>query len=190
MNRGWIHPRLGRMLAPSIVLLVLIAGCGGSRKMPTPREGAPGATSRLRMNFPLLRTPAYGVPREVWQSAHRSLRRMRWDQAHRIPVSSSEAYWLVPGDEVICVIALSRVPRSIGAVCAPIAQALRHGVAYTSLGPAPRKRMIVGVAPEGFRRVTVRSPKTSRSVGIQALGVFALRDDVMEGPELFILHQR
>jgi hypothetical protein len=115
---------------------------------------------------------------------------MRWDQARRIPETSSEAYWLVPGDEAICVIALSRVPRSIGVVCAHLAQALRHGVAYTSLGPAPRKRTIVGVAPEGFRRVTVRSPMTSTSVGIRALGVFTLRDAVMEGPELFILHQR
>ena len=190
MNRPRIHPRPGPVFALAVVLLVLLAGCGGSGKVPTSRDDALDPTSRLRASFPLLRAPADGIPREVWRSAHRSLHRMRWDQAHRIPVSSSEPYWLVPGDKAICVITLTRAPRSIGVVCAPVAQALRHGVAYTSLRPGPRKRTIVGVAPEGFRRVTVRSPETSTSVRIRALGVFTLRDAVMEGPELFVLHQR
>lgn len=56
---------------------------------------------------------------------------MLWEQSRRLPVLSAGAYWLAPDE---------------GGVH-------RHGIADTSLGFESGERSLVGVAPNGVRRV-------------------------------------
>ena len=180
------------------MLSVGLTACGtqqdGSERVPTQalrisRDGrqqiAPdGITLRLlATNFALLRTPPVDIPPNV-----RSLRvpGMRWRLARRVPVSLPGTYWLVPGAEGLCIVATTPRSPAIGTVCARVDQALRHGIANTSLDPVSGRRTIVGVAPDGTRTVLVRSGTWTTSVHVRH-GNFVLRDSVSLPPDRLTL---
>lgn len=203
MSRPSADRRVGLVLALFLVLSLGSAGCGGERTVAlhsTRFDGRPRSKPvskwhvaqvprSLMANYSLFRRPPDGIPQRVWQAAHGSFRAMRWSQAHRLRTSSPDDYWLVPGGRIVCILAVTPGSSSIGAVCAPIRQALRHGVAYTSLDVSDRERNIVGVAPQGVRRVTIRSRQSSADVRVHQFGLFTLSDTGLEAPELFILHR-
>jgi hypothetical protein len=194
---------LGWMLA-LMALAILLDGCGSdattytgsaqsvsqSRPTSSDRHANSRVPPMLVSNFTLFRSPANGVPESVWQPIHQSIPGMLWAQSRRIPVSSSDAYWLVPGRRHLCIISLSRASSTIGTVCSGIRQAIHHGIADTSLGMRPPKRLIVGVAPDRARRVVVLSAGSSFSVRVHRLGVFTRSDSVPKGPERFLIRPR
>ncbi len=111
---------------------------------------------------------------------------MSWNLARRIPVSLPGMYWLVPGVNDLCIVAT--IPRSpaVGTVCASVDQALRHGVANTSLDPSSGRRTIVGVAPNGAHTVLIQSGTSTTSVSVHD-GRFVLRDSVPSPPDQLTL---
>lgn len=58
---------------------------------------------------------------------------IRWSLAQHIPASLPGTYWLVPGVADLCVVATTPGSPSVGAGCGSVKQALRHGIASTSL---------------------------------------------------------
>jgi len=111
---------------------------------------------------------------------------MKWSFARRVPVSLPGTYWLVPGSEDLCIVATNPGSPAVGTVCASVKQALRHGIANTSLNPISGNRIIVGVVPNGVRTVLVQSGASTTSVRARQ-GRFVLRDSVSSPPDLLIL---
>ena len=192
-RQGW---QLGLLLA--IMLMVCMAACGtqqaksGRASERTPRASANGTlrpatlnggiSPLLSANFALLHSSPDGIPLTTGRVLGKSVPEVRWDLARRIPVSLTGKYWLVPGAEKLCVVAMTPRSPNVGAVCASVTQALHHGIASTLLDPTSGRRVIVGVVPAGTRTVLVRSGATSSSV--PALhGHFVLRDSVAAPPD-------
>jgi hypothetical protein len=195
VNRGF-----GSVFA--LLLLAAVAGCGtnqattggtGSTAPAAPHQVSASAGSgdavphRLAASFALLRAPADGMPARVKRALHVPFHGMLWDQSRRLPVLSPDEYWLAPGTKYVCIVALSSAPVSVGTVCATIQEALRHGIANTSLGYESGERTIVGVAPDGVRSVLMHCRKSNSNIRVRHDGIFTLRDAVMEGPERFAL---
>jgi hypothetical protein len=173
----------------AFVLSVGLTACGTSEAPPETSQAPPpdeGASRRLSVDFTLLRTPPDGLPPGVRQTLKVPVSGMSWNLARRIPVSLPGAYWLVPGTEDLCIVATTPGSPAVGTVCASIGQALRHGIANTSLDPDSGRRTIVGVAPKGTRAVLVRSGPSTTSVHVRD-GSFVLRDSVASPPDRLTL---
>lgn len=154
---------------------------------PTPAGAHRRRISHLLLaNFPLLRTPKDGLPAIIRQGLRVPFPGMSWSLARRIPTPFSGGYWLAPGLTHLCIVATNPQSRSIGTVCATINEALRHGIANTSLDPVSRRRVIVGVAPHGIRAVLLQSGEGTTSVKVHH-GVFVLRDAVLAPPDRLTL---
>lgn len=186
--------RLGLLLA--LMLSVSLTACGTEQSRnqqaltPTPqtsndtlRRASDGRLSHvLSDSFALLRTPPDGVPPRVRQALSDPIPGMSWSLARRVPVSATSTYWLVPGVEDLCVVATTPKSPTIGTVCASAGEALRHGIANTSLDPTSGRRIIVGVVPRGTRTVLIRSGSLTTSARVRS-GHFVLRDLVASPPD-------
>lgn len=184
--------QLGPLLA--LMLSVNLMACGtqqarSGRRPPltsrdTLRPAAPGGriSHLLSANFALLRTSPDGIPPTVRRTLRVPVPGMSWSLARRVPVSLPGTYWLVPGAADICVVATIPRSPSVGTVCAKVSQALRHGIANTSLDPISDRRVIVGVAPKGSRTVLIRSGTSTTSVRVRH-GIFVHRDTVSAPPD-------
>lgn len=187
-SRRCLHRRMGSV--PAVMLLVLLVGCGSNGSGTGDAAKVKGAGEhRLSEKFALLRTPADHMPLKILHVLRREpLPGMRWSEPRRVPVSVPGNYWLVPGTRNVCIVARPTSSPSVAIVCAPIRQALRHGIADTSIEFRPAGRTIVGVAPDGVRSVSIRCPKATAKVRVRRDGLFTLRDARAEGPETFLLH--
>lgn len=189
----------GVMLA--LVLSMSVSACGtgqeGSSQASNRTESIPSTASGgsvtddsisplLLSNFPLLRAPRDGLPVAIRQSLRVPFAGMKWNLARRIPTSLPGSYWLAPGVNRLCIVAVSPYSRSIGTVCATVNQALRRGIANTSLNPVSRRRVIVGVAPQGTHAVLLQSGAKTISVRVRH-GRFVLRDTVLLPPDQLTL---
>ena len=166
-------------------MLAGLTACGGPQDdSERASAGAPekGMSRLLSTNFALLRTPPDGIPRDVRQILRVPVSGMKWSLARRIPVSLPGTYWLVPGAKHLCLVATTPDSPAVGTVCATANQALRHGVANTSLDPVSGKRLIVGVVPDGTRTVRIRSGASTTSARVRH-GTFVLRDSVSAPPD-------
>jgi hypothetical protein len=181
---------LGLLLA--LALSVTVIACGTQqerrerpsartsrplREMPQRSKANPHVSQLLLSNFELLRAPPEGIPPAIRRSLDVPVFGMRWSLARRIPVRLPGAYWLAPGAENLCIVATTPKSPAIGTVCASVTQALRHGVANTSLDPVSGRRVIVGVAPKGTHTVLLQSGRVTRPVRTRR-GYFLLRDDL------------
>jgi hypothetical protein len=196
----------------SLVALALIAGaasCGGSgtprpssRAAPLTAPVRPGALPRYRIvmrveprqraAFALLRTRPEGIPASTRHRLGKPIVGGNWRLAQRIPVALPRRYWLVPANRHLCIVAQgSAGPRGAGTTCARTADAVAHGVAHVTIGGAgpgaaashpKRSRLIVGVAPDGARKVLVH---TRGEVAIVPVvhGTFVRRDANAAPPE-------
>jgi hypothetical protein len=196
-GRAGRFPRGGRPLGLllALVLSVGLAACGGAdegpSQRPLPAEEGEGAADlsisrRLPANFALLRTPPEGIPAEVRQTLRAPVRGMRWSLARRISIPLPGTYWLVPGVGHLCIVATTPDSPAVGTVCASVEEALRHSVANVSLDKRSGERLIVGVAPDGARRVVVRSGVSTSSARVRE-GNFVLRDSVSAPPDELML---
>jgi hypothetical protein len=141
--------------------------------------------------FPLLRTPAEGLPIATQRILRRPAFGINWNLARRIPTKLSGSYWLVPGDGYLCVVSQGVMHGpGVGTTCAQTAEAIAHGIADISItlpGTPHRARLIVGVAPVGTRQVLVRT-EGKLSVAMVHHGVFVLRDLLLLPPDTVTLH--
>ena len=112
---------------------------------------------------------------------------MRWSLARRIPVSLPGAYWLVPGLADLCIVATAPKSPAVGAGCGSVSQALRHGIAYTSLDTDTGRRLTVGVTPKGTRTVLVRTGTSTTAVRVRRDGRFELQDSTSSPVDELIL---
>lgn len=194
-GRWW----LGVMLA--LVLSMSVSACGavreGSGQASNRIESIPSTASGgavtddnisplLLSNFPLLRTPRDGLPLAIRQRLRVPFAGMKWNLARRIPTSLPGGHWLAPGVNRLCIVAVSPDSRSIGTVCGIVNQALRRGIANTSVNPVSRRRVIVGVAPQGTHAVLLQSGAETISVRVRH-GRFVLRDAVLSPPDQLTL---
>lgn len=129
----------------------------------------------------MLRTPPDGIPTHITRFLRAPVPGLDWNLARQVPVSLPGAYWLAPGTDHLCVVATTPDSPAVGTVCATIDQALRDGVANTSLDPTG-KRLIVGVAPDGTRSARIRSRNSTASVRVRD-GRFVHRDSVDAPPD-------
>lgn len=209
-----------RVCVSSLVVLALLAGaesCGTSQtsgarppdatqstpqaspasRKPTPRE--PHAyrviarvEHRLLANFALLRTRPEGLPALVQRVLRAPTFGLNWKLAERIPVALPSAYWLVPGNGYLCIVA--RESMGVGTTCAPSSEALVHGIAsitITPFRPTPGvrpSRLIVGVAPDGTHEVLVHT-RGEVDTGPVVNEVFVLRDSVDAPPDFLALRR-
>lgn len=190
--------QLGLLLV--LVLSVSLTACGndqsrsGEAPTQTPQASNEGqeraddsrVSPVLAANFALLHTPPDGIPSHVSRKLRGPMPGMSWSLARRIPVPATSTYWLVPGAGDLCVVATTPKSPAIGAVCASASEALRHGIANTSLEPVSGRRTIVGVAPKGTRAVLVRSGTSTTAVRVRH-GRFMLRDSVSSPPDQLVL---
>lgn len=167
-------------------------GEGPARTGQAANERSPQAapeepvSPRLSANFALLRTPPDGIPATVKQTLRVPVPGIQWALARQVPVDSPGRYWLVPGADNLCLVGTIPGSPIVGTLCANVDQAVRHGIANTSLDPTSGKRIIVGVAPAGTRAVMVRSGSSTTSVRVRS-GHFLLRDSVASPPDLLTL---
>jgi hypothetical protein len=172
------------------LLALLLSGgataCGADepRDQGTPPEAGGGEVSRpLSDGFQLLRTPPDGIPADVRRALQVPVQGMRWDLARRVPVALPGRYWLAPGVRDLCIVATSPDSPAIGTVCASADQALRQGIANTSVDQASGRRVIVGVAPDGARSVLVRTGPSTASARVRRHGSFVLSDSASAPPD-------
>lgn len=140
----------------------------------------------LRANFRLVRTKPEGLPPSVANIMREAGPADALARAQRIP-GVSKPIWAVLLKDRLCLVAYV-TDMIIGTSCASEKQALRHGVATTSLrdespGPAGSRSVTVGLVPDGTRRVRVRTLGTPSVTVSAARGVFILRSAVDEPPD-------
>lgn len=162
---------------------------GESAQAPRSADGTPGPETaivrvprQVATDFALLRTSPDGIPPAVSRILKAPVSGMDWSLARRVPVPLPGAYWLAPGAEHLCVVATTPDSPAIGTVCATYGQALRNGVANTSLDPTSSRRLIVGVVPDGTRSVRIRSGDSTASARVRD-GTFVHRDSVAAPPD-------
>lgn len=184
LRESW---QLGLLLA--LIPAANLTACGTQQADSdrTPTQTPDEDISRLlSTNFTLLRTSVDGIPPDVRRTLKVPVPGMDWSLARRVPVSVPGAYWLVPGTKDLCIVGTTPESPAVGTVCASVSQALRHGVANTSLDPISGRRIIVGVAPKGTRTVLIRSGTSIASVRVDH-GSFVLRDAASSPPDLLIV---
>jgi hypothetical protein len=187
---------LALLLSGSLVAFGL--GQEGGGRVVTTTLSMPGDTPKpagahrrsishlLLAHFPLLHTSKAGLPAIIRQSLQAPFPGMSWSLAREIPTPFPGSYWLAPGLNHLCIVATNPQSRSIGTVCTTINRALRHGIANTSLDPVARRRVIVGVVPQGTRAVLLQSGEEITSVKVHH-GRFMLRDAVPAPPDRLTL---
>jgi len=112
---------------------------------------------------------------------------MNWNLAQRLPVPHwAGRIWIVPGSHVICL-AEQRDPKIVGTRCVTIGDAVKHGVATTSLRDPPKgellaRRVIAGLAPDHAEAVVAKSYRKATRIPV-VKGVFSVRDRALNAPE-------
>lgn len=143
-------------------------------------------------NFALLRTQPEGLPARVQRVLRAPTFGLNWKLAQRIPVALPGAYWLVPGNGYLCVVA--RESLGVGTTCAPSSEALQHGIASITITPfRPTRgvrpsRLIVGAAPDGTREVLVHTHGAVETAPV-VNEVFVSRDSVDAPPDFLALRR-
>jgi hypothetical protein len=203
--------------AGSLVVLPLLAGAWGCGSTTGNAAGGPPAAAtvaaassapapaRSRVlshlarsqsaHFALLRTRPEGLPAQTRRILRTPIVGMNYDLAQRIPAPAPGTYWLVPGVGYLCVV--SQVPQTpgVGTVCAKTAQALKDGVATTSIprgpegAPLPGARLIVGVAPDGARAVVASTRGAVARIPVTN-GLFFRRDAAAAPPDRLTVTRR
>lgn len=161
------------------------SGQGARTDLAAARDG--NVPRRLSANFELLRTPPDGIPADVRRTLQVPVPGMDWNLARRVPVPLPGRYWLAPGGGDLCIVATNPDSPAVGTVCAKAEQALRNGIANTSVDPASGRRLIVGVAPNGARTVLVRTGASTASARVRRHGTFVLRDSTSSPPDTLTL---
>ena len=150
---------------------------------------------RQSANFALLRTQPEGLPARVRAALRTPGFGVNWRLAQRIPVTLPGAYWLVPGNGYLCVVAMESLGTpGVSTTCAPTAHAVGHGIASIAISPpkpassGPGSRLIVGVAPDRTREIRVHTHGSVETTPVLE-GIFVVRDSLAAPPDLLTLRR-
>ena len=182
-----------------LALAVVAAGCGSAGggeagangahvapasvippTAPSVAQAPVGRVERGQLaHFALLRGRPERLPagvRDVWRPPIGGL---NWKRAQRIPLLVPGRYWLVPGSRYLCIVSEVPATPGVGSICTPSAIAFNHAIASISITRAGRgfRRLIVGVAPDGTRRVVFHTQGAVATAPVSD-GLFVLRDAV------------
>jgi hypothetical protein len=185
-----------RVCAGSLVAALLLGGLsacgnaqsGGVQARASAPVVAPRPEHRQFVNFALLRTRPEGLPVSVRQILQTPRFGMRWALAQRMPVDVPGDYWLVPGAGYLCIVDHTPASAGIGTVCARTAQVIDQGMATVAiprradLAPTGASRLIVGIAPDGARRVYIHTRGAVATVPV-VNGQFVRRDAATVPPD-------
>jgi hypothetical protein len=187
-----VHPMPPRVMAPAsrsftrrfisvwLGLLLLtspaMGGCGSS-----PSGGEPstdGVNNQDITAFPIFATRSEPPPVAVREQLLPALS-LKWDQGQLLPGLSAK-YWLVPGSGRICL--LTNIDGPVATACAHRSFARHHGVMVVtvrphSLGALGHRRLIVGVAPNGFGQAVIQDSSKEQVIRVGRAGVFRLYDN-------------
>jgi hypothetical protein len=99
--------------------------------------------------------------------------------------------WAVAGRTSLCLVR-PNVDGMTSATCTPIAHAIDHGVALTTLAaptrtPAKASRTVVGIVPDHTRRVRVVTPGFATATALVTDNTFAVRDTITDPPQDVVL---
>lgn len=193
MNKSLLSRiRCCRLTVGSTVLLLsltLFAACGGSRRDHPPalkerrsEQVAQKVPALLLRRFQIFRLPVASEPPAVLQRPRPTPFGMKWALAHRLhgPV------WAAPARERICL-AQQQPDEGLSVVCTRISQILDHSIFIVSLkDPSMQglgfRREIVGLAPDGTRKVRLITPGYRTATVPVDHGVFVHRDDIPASP--------
>jgi hypothetical protein len=157
---------------------------------PLPGSGVPVALRADRLqagSFSLLRTPPEGLPAGVTEVLRSPAYGLNWRLAQRMPSAEGISFWIVPGNDVLCIVSQEE-RQSVSTTCARTRDAIAQGLAAVLLRersgsqPQPDHRLIVGIAPDGARRIRVSTRGEAATVPVID-GAFTLRDRVMDPPD-------
>lgn len=157
---------------------------------PRPATGAIARPPELLVDrrqlaaFAVLRSPTVGMPATVPRQDVRTLLDLDPALAHPLPTAPRGRFWVVPGRESLCLLDVGQAGQVVSS-CVQTADALRHGVALTLIDASTRR--IVGVAPDGTRRVRIRTDRASVTTARVVSGVFDHRDHSRRPPDRFAL---
>lgn len=204
-----------RTCASSLAVLWLLVGaqaCGTSgdaeragvpAASPTASDPTSGDGSAARViahvqrrqseSFALLRTRPEPLPGRIRRILREPIVGMNWDLAQRIPAAPRGTFWLVPGNRHLCIVQRGSLGSpGVGTTCARTSQAIGHGIANIAVRRAPfgsstgQARLIVGVAPDGARKVLVHTRGSVATAPVSGT-VFVLRDSTAAPPDVLTL---
>lgn len=171
--------RIGALAAMAFVPSAIACGAstnsGGLATVPDRVERRPLPTREQAADFAVLRTQPEGLPANVRRLLRLPIGGLDRDLAQQVPFGLSGTYWLLPGTQHMCLVSSTPGAPGIATVCATSEDALRHGVAVTTLNRRAGTRLVAGVVPDGTRTVLVRTGKIDSSVAA-ADGRFTLQD--------------
>lgn len=162
----------------------------GDGKLGNARTKLDQAQLHATRHFGLLRTPAESLPATVWRLMREPIVGVSWDHAQKVPTYGAGAYWLVPGERGLCLLAKRN---GLSMVCTSVEQAIRSGISLVELRPNNErhsgKRVLVGVGPDGADKAYIWTKGAVVVVPISRHGVFRREDGAAHQPDLVKLHR-
>jgi hypothetical protein len=198
-----------RWRLPAGVLALLVAGVGvwqapfASRK-PTSQLAAPtvavverggesGSSTRslegedsLRSKFSVFNGRPEGLPMRIERALQRPAFGSNWALAERLYGAGSDRAWVIPGSHFVCL--LIEKGDALAQSCTHTARAARAGTfAVSIVEPSTErplgKRVVVGLVPDGVRRVEVETPGFASTAAYVNENAFVARDAILKPPE-------
>jgi hypothetical protein len=157
----------------------------GDPRSLTPITREPPQQTRY---FALLRVPPEGLPALARSELRHPTFGLNWNLARSVPVPKNTPgeYWIVPGNGYVCTIWQVGNRSVTSTACATNQQAQVDGLLAINLEEPPGKpghRLIVGVAPDGIRKVLVETAGSTATSTVGKYGVYILSDKVMNPPD-------
>jgi hypothetical protein len=135
--------------------------------------------------FEIFRTSAESLPTFITEILRQPIYGSNWSLAQRLPVRTMAKIWAVPGNGFICLVSIQkREPQLVGMTCDDTADTEKHGLftAFLALAGQLPHRLVVGIAPDGFRQILIDTGKNVASVPVSR-GVFVRRDGAEIPPD-------
>lgn len=189
----------GRRLCAGLLLSAYLAaaaiGCGSAadetpRHRPSAEAKAGSIVSRADRlqwaHFALLRGYPEGLPQSITVVLPRGGGvGANWGLAQRLPTLTTAA-WAVPGRGYLCLVE-SPPEGSVALSCTSTGYVLKQGTYSASVPPhnqlRPRRRVIVGLAPDGVRQVVVHTADSPPQDSQVIQNTFVLEDESVLPPE-------
>lgn len=177
------------MMLMCVLLAVGLGACGAGgpgEQLPIGAEGVSQARS-----FKLLGTRPEPPPVSIRNALSPGIK-PAWDAAQLVPEQQVGRFWLIPDHQDLCIVAETQ--GHVASACTGNSFATLHGVAIVLLEPqafggrAPQRR-IVGVAPNGVDRVSLREGSDHVNIKVSRNGVFERTDAAKNPPDMITLER-
>ena len=142
----------------------------------------------LENAFPILATQPEGLPLDLSSKFGKLPFQVLPTLAQKVPISG-RVMWLVPGKTGICL--LTQVEQGLGSVCQTTQRSVSVGISLTLLdegrtSTGKSRRLIAGIAPTPVKEMLVQTQGHFSNIPVEALGVFILRDQADDPPDVVL----